>query len=278
MVSALALALWAVLTATSGPVDFVEPPREYLHLRLAGWELCVERQLADDDGELAVAAQSRLEYLLGDTKRLLPTRSQALLGSLRLFLMDGVRSRGGGRNNGLEYFQRTAPRFRRELDARMASSVVIYSAENWMWNTEARMRMALVHEFAHAWQLEQWPEDQPDIDRAYRAAMAHGLYRDVLDDQARRLPAAYATTNRLEYFAELSMIYFTGGYYQPFDRAMLRVYDPAGYAMVEKMWSSAGVAPTPALTPSRPAARRGHATAVTRSAARPTGWPRPRPR
>ena len=47
---------------------------------------------------------------------------------------------------------------------------------------------------------------------------------------------AYATVNQLEYFAEVSAMYFVGGNYFPYDRDGLRVYDPKGVAMVELLW------------------------------------------
>ena len=92
-------------------------------------------------------------------------------------------------------------------------------------------------EFAHAHQLERWPEDQPDIMRAWENATKHRLYQGVNDDRGKTVDKAYAATNQLEYFAELSCMYFVGCNYQPFDRRELRAYDPVGYAMIEKMWA-----------------------------------------
>lgn len=40
----------------------------------------------------------------------------------------------------------------------------------------------------------------------------------------------------LEYFAELSCMYFVGCNYQPFNRKQLKDYDPVGYAMIQQMW------------------------------------------
>ena len=46
----------------------------------------------------------------------------------------------------------------------------------------------------------------------------------------------YAAQNHLEYFAELTAMYFVGANYFPRDRAGLKAYDPAGYALVETLW------------------------------------------
>jgi hypothetical protein len=62
------------------------------------------------------------------------------------------------------------------------------------------------------------------------------LYHGVKNDKGTTVEKAYAATNQLEYFAELSCMYFVGCNYQPFNRRELQAYDPVGYAMIEKMW------------------------------------------
>ena len=97
--------------------------------------------------------------------------------------------------------------------------------------------MMVLHELAHAyhWLLDF---DRPDIVETYEAAKAAGLYQEVsyvlaADDEKRR---AYALTNAKEYFAELSEAYFGRNDFFPFTRDELRNYDPAGYALVERLW------------------------------------------
>ncbi|MGD0089080.1 MAG: zinc-dependent peptidase, partial [Planctomycetota bacterium] len=166
----------------------------------------------------------------------LPEPAHALLQKLAVFLMYCSKANGGGRDSGAEYFQRSAPLYRKDIDRRWKSCVVIYSARNYMQQSELWSVKVLVHEFAHAYQLEQWPEKQPDIYQAWENAVKHGLYRKVKDDKGAILDTGYAATNQLEYFAELSCMYFVGCNYQPFNREELRAYDPVGHAMIEKMW------------------------------------------
>ena len=69
--------------------------------------------------------------------------------------------------------------------------------------------------------------------------MKAGLYQVVREkDEDTHLPN-YAAQNHLEYFAELTAMYFAGANYFPYDRAGLKEYDPAGYALVQKLWSIA---------------------------------------
>ena len=56
--------------------------------------------------------------------------------------------------------------------------------------------------------------------------------------RGRRSIRRYALTNQLEFFAELSCMYFIKCNYEPSDRRQLKAYDPVGYAMIRKMWKA----------------------------------------
>ncbi len=218
------------------PVDFNHPRRDYETRRVRDWTVLVEKPLVDDTPGLARLALERLDQKLGEALAALPESSHERLKKLTLFLMAGTASPHGGRDNGMAYFAKTAPAVRTHLDPRMASSVLIYSADNWVKLSEFWALKALVHEFAHAQHLEQWPEKRADIFDAWQHAKQAGLYRNVKNDAGATLASAYALQNHLEYFAEISCAYFTGCNYHPFDRARLKEYDPAGFALVEKLW------------------------------------------
>jgi hypothetical protein len=217
-------------------VDYRQPPRQYTTTHVGKWTIMVEKQLEADAPAITRQALARLTKKLGETVKALPDPLGAKLQTLRIFLMYGPKAKGGGRDNGLEYVQKNAPECYKQLDPSWGDSVVIYSAENYVQISEFWALKALVHEFAHAHQLERWPEDQPDILRAWKNAVKHRLHHEVKDDQGKTLESSYAVTNQLEYFAELSCMYFVGCNYQPFNRKELKAYDPVGYAMIEKMW------------------------------------------
>jgi len=217
-------------------VDYRQPPRQYVTTHHGKWTILVEEQLETDAPALAKQAMARLARKLDEALKALPEPSRATLQMLRIFLMYGPQAKGGGRDNGLDYISKKEVDYYKQLDPRWASGVIVYCAGNYAQISEFWALKALVHEFAHAHQLEQWPEDQPDILGAWQNAMKLRLYHGVKDDQGNTLDSAYAATNQLEYFAELSCMYFVGCNYQPFDRAELKAYDPVGYAMIEKMW------------------------------------------
>lgn len=128
------------------------------------------------------------------------------------------------------------PDFHAELDPRWRDCIVIYCAHNYVVISDLWAAKALRHEFAHAYQLRHWPEKQPQIYSAWKNAMNEHLYMNVKDDDGKTVPAAYATANQLEYFAELSCMYFGECNYYPFNRKQLNRYDHTGYKMIEFMW------------------------------------------
>ena len=119
----------------------------------------------------------------------------------------------------------------------MNRSIVIYHAENFQKLSDLWAKKALVHELAHAQHLEHWPETKRDIFEAWDHAMKAGKYKAVREEDRSEHNPNYAAQNHLEYFAELSAIYFVGGNYFPRDRAKLKEYDPEGYALVERIWN-----------------------------------------
>jgi len=122
------------------------------------------------------------------------------------------------------------------LDPRWENVIVIYSANNLMYLDGLWTKKALMHELAHARHLNKWPENYEPIVSTYRNAMALGLYRNVKDNKGKMLQESYAIKNHLEYFAELSAIYFVGGNYYPFNRAVLKEYDNAGANLLSALW------------------------------------------
>lgn len=85
--------------------------------------------------------------------------------------------------------------------------------------------------------LRKWPANQKHIIEPWRNAVATNLYKGVKARGGVTIEKAYALKNQMEYFAELSAIYFVGNDYYPFNRAQLKQYDPQGYAMVQTMWA-----------------------------------------
>jgi hypothetical protein len=223
-------------------VNYRRTERKYESVKLADAKygnatVSVEKQLKTDEPAVAKRALARLKAKRALALAAAPKSARERLAKVPFFLMYGPKSRGGGKGSGLVYFQKNAPAFREELDLRWGDSIVIYCAQNYVEITDLWALKALFHELAHAYQLEQWPEKQPDILQAWKHSKENRLYLNVRDVETNKtLSSAYALTNQLEFFAELSCMYFVKCNYEPSDRSKLKAYDPVGYAMIRKMW------------------------------------------
>lgn len=226
-------------------INFREPERVYQTVKGGEWSFEIEKHLIADAPDVAQLAVKRLEVNLNHSFRLLPKPTQQVLKELKFFVMYGPRAHGGGHENGLEYCARNAPEFRQHLDPRWSRCIVIYCAENYATISDLWALKSLIHELGHAHHKENWPEKQPDIMAAWENAMNLGLYSNVMDDKGKVLTRTYAQTNQLEYFAELTAMYFARCNYSPFNRSELRRYDPIGFMMVEKMWGLSKNSPPP---------------------------------
>jgi hypothetical protein len=220
---------------SSAEVSFRDPPRTYQR-RAGQFSIYVERSLLAGDSELADEARRKLELNLAEVFATLPERARTDLGAIRFYLLWGKDSPEGGRESGMSYIRQGEPRNRAHLDPNWNHVIVVYSAVNLMYLNSAWTKKTLMHELAHAWHIMHWPEKHPAILQPYQQAKTGGLYRNVKDLKGKSIPEAYALKNQLEYFAELSAMYFVGCNYFPFDRSSLVDYDPMGVRMVRSLW------------------------------------------
>ena len=146
--------------------NYRQPVREYKDVRMGDMKVAVEKQLQAEAPQTVAKALERLKSERTRALAALPAKASKQLGTIPFFLMYGPKAKNGGRNNGLEYFQKNAPRQHPELDRRWGDAIVIYCAQNYVQISDLWAQKALLHEFAHAYQLEQWPEHQPDIQSA----------------------------------------------------------------------------------------------------------------
>jgi hypothetical protein len=226
-------------------VNYREPARDYIEHKAGGWTFYLERELVEKQLNEAAQVVKRLGIKLEQTLQLFPAHARERLRGLPLFVLLGSQAAGGGHDNGAQYFRRIEPDFFPHIDLRWRNALVIYSASNYLDQDEHWATQLLVHELSHAWHLAQWPEKQTDIYAAWQQAMADKLYYGVKDVNGALLEKAYAAANQLEYFAELSSAYFWRGEYEPFEREALRRHDPAGFAMIEKIWGVQEPPPPP---------------------------------
>ena len=173
-------------------VDFRRPAQNRLRVhhslmpKYGDFTVSVEKQLKTDEPAVAKRALARLKAKRALALAAAPKSARERLAKVPFFLMYGPKARGGGKGSGLVYFQKNAPAFREELDLRWGDSIVIYCAQNYVEITDLWALKALFHELAHAYQLEQWPEKQPDILQAWKHAKENRLYLNVRDVETKK--------------------------------------------------------------------------------------------
>lgn len=214
-------------------VDYCTPRREYYKTGNS-WTIYLEQSLVDTDKAYADKALNKLEQNLNEIIAKLPPTAAQQLKKLDVYLMKGEKS--GVNEGGMSYIRPGEPSNYHYLDPRWQHAIVVYSAKTLMYLDEMWTKKALMHELAHAWHISNWPQRHPPIYNAYLNAKNKGLYRNIEDYKGRKIEAAYAIKNQMEYFADLSAMYFVGGNYFPYSKNGLKKYDLMGYGMVNSIW------------------------------------------
>lgn len=105
-----------------------------------------------------------------------------------------------------------------------------------------RMPNFTLHELAHAFhdRFLSGGFGNPEIKAAYNRAKASGSYDRVErwngDGKPKTTERAYAMTNPMEYFAEMSEAFFSRNDFYPFNREELRQHDPEMERLLQRLW------------------------------------------
>ncbi|MFN8139524.1 MAG: hypothetical protein U0R49_06980 [Fimbriimonadales bacterium] len=116
------------------------------------------------------------------------------------------------------------------------NGVEISNARTFVEWVNLNQPLMVLHELAHGYHDLEFGYDDAYIEACYKNAMANHLY-DLVAHNRGGTRKGYASTNPMEYFAELSEAWFNGNDYFPFNRSELESHDPAGYALMKRVWS-----------------------------------------
>lgn len=216
--------------------NFRYPARSYSKA-VSRYLIYFEKPESQENLKLQNKAVKKLVAALDFVFSKLPLQSHAQLKAISYYIMLGKRSALGGEDSGMRYITKGGVKQYSLHDKRWNNSVVIYSVDNFLYHGELWTHQPLCHELAHAWHLLNWPVKHEPILNAWLHARQTSLYLSVEDYKGRTVSPAYASTNQLEYFADLSAMFFVGGSYYPFDRKRLSHYDPKGYALILELWN-----------------------------------------
>jgi hypothetical protein len=212
----------------------------YKYREILGFKLLVNNQVLEEN-ERSEDNRKPLEVLeleLGMLARELPPRAVNVLRNEIGFWVEwdkvlevGPNSPKGGRavacyrpgDNKLHRYAFRSVESKVKSNAVEILSMKLLTAEH----QGTRHRSVLLHEITHAVHHHLFDYDNPHIIAAYRNAMANDLYK-----------GQYASTDPMEYFAEVTCAYFGHLHYQPHNRDELKEYDPRGYDMMAKVWGT----------------------------------------
>ena len=215
--------------------NYCKPRREYIRTGKK-WTIYLEKTLVEGDETLANKALFKLEKNLNEIIDILPVRPARKLKELDVYLLWGKKSPNGGRAGGMSYIRPGEASNYFYLDPRWQHAIIVYSAKTLMYLDDTWTKKALMHELAHAWLISNWPQRHPPIYETYLNAKKKGLYLNIKDYKGKDIETAYALKNQMEYFADLSSIFFVGGNYFPFDKEGLMEYDLKGVEMLNTLW------------------------------------------
>lgn len=120
------------------------------------------------------------------------------------------------------------------------NSIEISNVQSFLYFTELNSPNLLLHEIAHLYHLTTLTVHYEPIYEAFVNARETGLYNSVDyysgNDIYVENREALATTDQLNYFAELTEAYFGVNDYFPHHREQLREHDPQGFAVIEEVW------------------------------------------
>lgn len=191
------------------------------------WTVHVQRSL--DDHPRRTAAVELLRTKLAEVERMVPPAAFAELVKVPVWLSRDV-APGACYHPSVDWLRENG----RVVE--MARAIEIQNVDHFIdWSPT--QPLMLLHELAHAWQdrVLEGGNRNAEIAKAYQVAKDSGIYQKVRHKDGSTRPH-YAMTNAMEYFAECSEAWFGRNDFEPFDRAELEKFDPAGARMVVEMW------------------------------------------
>jgi len=203
----------------------------YTEMKLLGWPVRVETPLVRDQPEKWNAVRREIENQFYRIERALPAEALAKVRKVTLWVhTTSPETACMAYHPGAQWLRD------HKMNPEMEGGIEIGNVDNFLKWTHEQPWM-LLHELAHAYHSQfldqKWKN--PELESAFKAAMAAKRYDDVLHWSGKRMKH-YACNNPMEFFAEASEAYFGQNDFYPFVNAELKTHDPATHALIAKLW------------------------------------------
>ncbi len=229
----------ATIATTSDGAAAASADPVYETRTISGWTVHVRQELLRKDTKAATSKAMRLlKRQLDEVVKVVPPQAVAELRKVPLWISP-------------EYpgdIPRAAyhpdPGWLKEngRDTAMAKGVEFTNVRIFERET-ARMPNFALHELAHAYHDRVLPGGfgNAEIVAAFEKAKMQGKYDTVerrFGDGRTSKEKAYAMTNPMEYFAEVTEAYFSTNDFYPFTRKELEKHDPDVIGVLKNLWSA----------------------------------------
>lgn len=207
--------------------------KKYRRFRIEGYDVMVlESNLSDPLTEEALAF---LKTKLEEINKAVPEVFTNFFKRRKIWMEIGSGSTTGG---AAEYHSSREWLVENGRFVEKYNCVEIGNMRNFIDWSKRNQPMMVFHELSHYYHKDCMDGDI-GILSAYETAMNMKLYDhvDYFDGEGISKRPAYAGTNAMEYFAEMSESYFGKNDYYPFGREELKAYDPVSYKLMEKVWN-----------------------------------------
>ena len=205
--------------------------------QIRGWTLRIDERLIAKDAAAVEKAVVIMDAQLAKVERLIPAKAVERLRSVPLnFSLPYPDRRPTAEYHGdLAWVKKVG----REIALGKAiefTNVARFEPEI------RRMPVLVLHELAHAYHDQVIPGGyrNAEIFGAFQKAKAAGTYDAVkrwTGEKYIETPTkAYAMTNQMEYFAEVTEAYFDRNDMEPFNLTELKAKDPTVVPVLEKVW------------------------------------------
>jgi len=203
---------------------------DYRPVSVQGWRACLAGPFERTDPALSQEVLDALDEDLAYIVTLLPAHALPFLKTVTIWIEQA-------HPEFIAAVYHPSPIWLREngYPPEWGEAVMLGNARNYLDWTAEQPAMVL-HELSHAWHHQHLTYQYGPIRDAYARAMAAGLYDDVpyvLGGTQR----AYATTDQMEFFAELTEAWFWQNDFYPFDRDDLREHDPESAQVIQDAWA-----------------------------------------